>query len=142
MKRCTKCGRLLPETEFYKVSNTERLKPTCKECDKKYAKAYYAMRKRAEVPRKPRKEKKKKIKRPSSTTARCKSCIYRTTLTTDNDLACYYIVVTGKRRRCPAGDKCKRYIKGRCAPVPKSIKGQYIFEGKRDGGSVSHKISD
>lgn len=147
MKRCTKCGRLLPETEFYKVSHTERLKPTCKECDKEYARAYYAAHARIQgrIPRKKKEKKPRRRKKTSLTTERCKSCIYRTPLISGDDVACYYIAVTGKMRRSPAGDKCRRYKEGKPAPVPASIRGTFKFEDKRDGRNGrarSHKVAD
>ena len=37
MKECTKCHRMLPESEFYKKSNTpDGLQYECKECQKGY----------------------------------------------------------------------------------------------------------
>ena len=37
MKRCSHCGQLLPESEFYKNSYTkDRLRPECKQCTKEY----------------------------------------------------------------------------------------------------------
>lgn len=41
-KKCTKCGRVLPLTEYYKVygRKSDQLRADCKECRKKYAAEY------------------------------------------------------------------------------------------------------
>ena len=41
-KKCTKCGRVLPLTEYYKVygRKSNQLRADCKECRKKYAAEY------------------------------------------------------------------------------------------------------
>ena len=42
---------------------------------------------------------------------RCKSCMYASVLSNET-VVCSYLLVTGQRRRCPAGAECERYIKG------------------------------
>ena len=45
MKTCTKCGRELPEDQFYKcVSNADGLQYVCKECVRKANKEYRGCR--------------------------------------------------------------------------------------------------
>lgn len=134
MKICTKCGRELPETEFYTCTRTGKPKATCKDCDRAYAARYYEKHRnhdaRRRKKRKKRKEYVRKIKREPVNT-KCLTCAYRTTLSTATDVACYYIVVTGKKRPCKAGRGCTVYRKGNPLPVPPSIKGQYKFDDKR-----------
>ncbi len=41
-KICSKCGRELPKTEFYRRSSSpDGLQPYCKECSRKYGQIYY-----------------------------------------------------------------------------------------------------
>lgn len=42
---------------------------------------------------------------------RCRSCMYASTLS-NLSVVCNYLLVTGNRRGCPAGEACERYIKG------------------------------
>lgn len=46
-KKCTKCGRVLPLTEYYKVNGrkSNQLRADCKECRKKYTAEYAKMHK-------------------------------------------------------------------------------------------------
>lgn len=44
--------------------------------------------------------------------AKCRSCIYSTDTNIGQDghlTACYYIVITGKRRPCQPGERCTEY---------------------------------
>ncbi len=45
-KKCPKCGRELPITEFYKNrKHPDGLQPMCKDCNKAYSRMYYHKRK-------------------------------------------------------------------------------------------------
>lgn len=44
---------------------------------------------------------------------RCKTCKYRGSIQSGQTLTCSYILITGKRRGCPAGKDCDKYEKGR-----------------------------
>lgn len=44
---------------------------------------------------------------------KCESCVYRTYVGEGGNIAaCYYLIRTGHRRPCPAGDECTVYRKG------------------------------
>lgn len=52
-KRCNKCGRELPVTEFYKKAGTrDGLQYTCKDCQNAYYKLYHQSRGTTNVVRK------------------------------------------------------------------------------------------
>ena len=52
---------------------------------------------------------------------KCRYCIYSSTIT-GGLVVCNYILVTGQRRGCDAGQNCERYIKGaRCSTIDNSI---------------------
>ncbi len=57
----------------------------------------------------------------------CRSCIYSSTVSETEPVTCDYILVTGNRRGCPAGEGCERYIKGERAP---SID-QQLYKGRK-----------
>lgn len=57
----------------------------------------------------------------------CRSCIYSSTVSETEPVTCDYILVTGNRRGCPAGEGCERYIKGDRAP---SID-QQLYKGRK-----------
>ena len=49
-------------------------------------------------------------------TKRCQNCIHGSPMPSPNvvpEWGCMYIVDIGKRRGCPAGDKCTKFKKGR-----------------------------
>ena len=102
---CTKCGRDLPESEFYvRRGKTSR---RCKQCDKGASRDQYKRKKQAEGI-----EDRNIIQREK----RCGTCIYRT-MVNGHEPACFYIGVTGKRRPCPGDDpegtRCAIYKKGK-----------------------------
>ena len=131
-KRCTKCGRLLPLTEFYLSSKTHRPKPECQDCDRAYAKAYYARtrkKKRRPVAKKPKT--KTPVKKPKKIdNTRCKTCAYRTYLKT-GEVCCYYIIITGRMRGCEGGAKCTEYLKGKPLPLPPTNMAGFRFKDRR-----------
>ena len=45
----------------------------------------------------------------SVVTKRCKDCIYFSMNRHYSNKSCDYIIKTGKRRGCPAGDECDKY---------------------------------
>lgn len=52
---------------------------------------------------------------------KCRDCIYASAIGGDL-VVCNYILVTGQRRGCDAGQSCERYIKGvRCSTIDNSI---------------------
>ena len=54
--------------------------------------------------------------------ARCKTCVYRTYVSVaPYDVACYYAVVVGHRRPCPAGKECTEYKKGRALKTTETL---------------------
>lgn len=57
----------------------------------------------------------------SVSSKKCRGCIYGSTISGDL-VVCNYILVTGQRRGCDAGQNCERYIKGaRCSTIDNSI---------------------
>lgn len=56
-------------------------------------------------------------------TKRCSSCYFGTTYArmSDGQRICDYILITGHRRGCPAGDDCDKYRKGRRRPMKEAI---------------------
>ena len=47
---------------------------------------------------------------------RCKSCVYSSKFPSPSlfmEIGCMYIVDTGHRRGCPAGNGCKRFVYGK-----------------------------
>lgn len=57
----------------------------------------------------------------SVSSKKCRGCIYGSTISGDL-VVCNYILVTGQRRGCEAGQNCERYIKGaRCSTIDNSI---------------------
>ena len=51
----------------------------------------------------------------------CRFCIYASVLS-NNSVICQYLLVTGNRRGCEAGEGCERYIKGvRLSTIDNSI---------------------
>lgn len=135
LKKCTKCGRLLPLTEFYRTKNSKSgRRAECRSCamsyNKKRRERLKEKKPRIRIERKPQ-PKPEKIEEPDNT--RCKTCIYRTSMyRTSQDVMCYYIVITGQKRGCEGGAKCTKYKKGRPAKIPPTIKGRYTFRDKRD----------
>lgn len=56
---------------------------------------------------------KKRKKQKGLCDARCKTCIYHTTLGIGEKItACFYNARTGKSKWCPGGAECTQYIKG------------------------------
>lgn len=51
----------------------------------------------------------------------CKSCIYSSGETESFDYLCQYILLTGKRRNCPAGERCSQRIKKNGKNIKKKI---------------------
>ncbi len=52
---------------------------------------------------------------------RCRKCIYGGTVS-GGGVVCDYLLITGNRRRCPAGKKCERYVRGnRLSTIDNSI---------------------
>ena len=96
MKRCTNCGKLLPDEEFY-IRRGKRI-ARCKECVKEYQREEY--------------KKKQTKKQKAVSSKKCESCIYRTYVgESEMEVACYYIVNTGHRRGCSIED-CNKYKEG------------------------------
>ncbi|MBR5862268.1 MAG: hypothetical protein IKZ08_02965 [Bacteroidales bacterium] len=60
----------------------------------------------------------KPLQKPKRVTDRCRTCMYRTYISS-NTLACYYAVIAGQPRGCPPGDECDKYIKGAMVPCAK-----------------------
>ena len=54
---------------------------------------------------------------PSRCTERCLKCKHHTPITGvlygEGNVACVYILDTHKRRGCPAGDKCNKFVEGK-----------------------------
>ena len=96
MKRCTKCGRELPDEEFYMRRGKRAAR--CKDCMKDYQKKNY--------------KRKKREKKKTNGSRRCERCVYRTYIgESEQEIACYYIEHTGHRRGCPV-ENCDKYVEG------------------------------
>ena len=108
MKRCTKCGRELPLSEFY----YKKGKPTarCKDCLREETRNNYRHKKTHTI-----------VKR-----GKCSKCIYHTNIGEGmHEVACYYIRFTGQRRGCSV-DECDKYVEGEQLTMDKEIRQELL----------------
>lgn len=105
LTECADCGKLFPQ----KNPNQKR----CAECQKRHnlkmQAEYYALR---------REQKEAAERKKKNICRKTKSCVYGGRF--NNAGCCDYILITGKKRPCPAGD-CKVYRTGKKARQIKRI---------------------
>ena len=116
-RTCTKCGRTLPISCFYRAGEGKRYS-RCKDCAREQQRELYLRRHGGKIRQHQKSFRRQRIDprlvipdTQIQTKEKCNTCIYRTKMN-GGEWACFYIVLMKQRRPCASGDKCIVYEPG------------------------------